>query len=452
MHTPSADAAHLLTQAVLLAWLCHRYHDLATYASEALKQRIHFLAKPDGSNLQDLFIWDPPSSSTSSSSSSTSCRWSSAQIQEYIQRHWCADQSPLNPPHPYSSWDAVPVYCKELDQETLHAIVPIGQQQDHTTVVAVVLAVEAQHAPERGGDKASSCWRYHNIVVIQESQLQASHGWYPFSDWMALKKDSLASNDSLASVEQEEQVNGSETAGDEDTDDDYWGQYNDSEDDDSAAEDTVNAATRVKSPVMKEGEECDGDDKVKDKDKDKDEDEDEDEYWRKYAEQQEQQDRDERKKKMQEPSSAHSLGLTTTTTRDHEDVPSISNCSSTMQASTTIDSAAAGTSSLSSTLPGQIDPTMLTSLMQMLVAQSMDQPSSSSSQSSTSLLPPPQPPSTTQSLPTLDVDHPDSDQDSKSRIIYSLRSIVQDCHRAGFSKDEVFEMLQSVYSTSNLSE
>ncbi|KAF9276779.1 hypothetical protein BGZ68_009764, partial [Mortierella alpina] len=352
------------TQAVLLAWLCHRYHDLASYASESLKQRIHFLAKPDGSNLQDLFIWDPPRSSSSSSSSTTTpltaLSWSSAQIQEYIHRHWSADQSPLNPPHPNSSWDSVPVFCKELDQETLHAMVLIGQQ-DHATV-AVVLAVEEAESQAREGDKASSCWRYHNIVVIQESELTAD-GWLPISEFIALQKPVAC--DSLSTVEQE-QVNGSDTAGDEeDSDDDYWGQYNDSEDDSAAEE---NATTTATATVAKKN---GGDDK--DDDDHKDEDEDEDEYWRKYAEQQEQQDRDERKKKMQDPHPAHH-GLESTPTRDnnHEDLLS-------------------------------------------------------------------------------NVRHPASDQRSKSKIMDSLRSIVQDCDRAGFSKDEVFEMLQSVYSTSHLS-
>ncbi|KAF9959583.1 hypothetical protein BGZ72_009313 [Mortierella alpina] len=414
MHTPSADAAQRLTQAVLLAWLCHRYHDLATYASESLKQRIHFLARPDGSNLQDLFIWDPPSSSL------TALSWSSAQILDYIHRHWSPDQSPLNPPHPTSSWDAVPVYCKELDQETLHAIVPIGQQDDHATV-AVVLAAES--APE--GDNAS-CWRYHNIVVINECELH-SDGWHRFSEFMTLKDPSPTDSSSAALEIQEDQANNrSEAAEDQDSDDDYWGQYSDSEDDSLASEETDQPRTADKMATA-------------DREEDEEEkDEDEDEYWRKYAEQQEQQDRDERKKKMQEPP-AQSLGTTTTTTRDLEDL-----LSPTIHQSSTTDpnATSSSSSSIAPTRPGQLDPTMLSSLMQMLVAQSMD--------TSPPPLPPPSAPMAQQSLSTLDVSQNDSsDQSSKSSIMDSLRSIVHDCNQAGFSKDEVFEMLQTVYNTSS---
>ncbi|CAO3569714.1 unnamed protein product [Mortierella alpina] len=444
MHTPSADSARQLTQAVLLAWLCHRYHDLATYASESLKQRIHFLAKPDASNLQDLFIWDPPSSSTPTSTSSTALTsWSSAQIQEFIQRHWSADQLPLNPPHPHSSWDAVPVYCRELDPETRHAIVPLGQQ-DHATV-AVVLAVVKDHHASNKGDKAP-CWKYHNIVVMHESELQSSQGWYPSSEWMALqKRASVASNDSSeAAPVKLERGHGPDPVGDEDSDDDYWGQYNDSEDDDgdssaaaaAAAGDTVHTTTGA----------------TVDDDED-----DDDEYWRKYAEQQEQHDRDERKKKMQESSAQMPFESTTTfITTDHEDrspLASSIHSSTTIQESATLNSLGASASSLPSTRPGQLDPTMLSSLMQMLVAQGMNQSSSSSSSSSTPLSSTTTTTTTTtttqpSSAPT--VAHPDPDQRSKSRIVESMRSIVQDCHRAGFSKEEVFEMLQSAYSTSHL--
>ncbi|KAF9572067.1 hypothetical protein EC968_010398 [Mortierella alpina] len=426
-----------------MAWLCHRYHDLATYASESLKQRIHFLAKPDGSNLQDLFIWDPPSSSFATSSSTASSWSSAAQIQEFIQRHWSADQLPLHPPHPYSSWDTVPVYCKELDQETLHAIVPIAQQ-DHA-IMAVVLAVEGHHAPE--GDKAT-CWRYHNMIVIQESELQSSRGWHPFSEFLTLK-DPQTSNDSLAVADQE-QPHGSETANDgdedDDSDDDYWGQYSDSEDVDPT-EDATNATTGAKSAIVKEGDKGNG---RHDKDEDEDEDKDEDEYWRKYAEQQEQQDRDERKKKMQDPS-AHTSPRSISA-RDHEDLLSSLVHPPTSQGSTTtIDSTTtAASSSIPSTLPGQLDPTMLSSLMQMLVAHGMDQPPPSQSSLTPPPPPPPPPPSSImQSSSTSHVSPPNSDPSSKSRIMDSLRSIVQDCHRAGFSKDEVFEMLQSVYNTSH---
>ncbi|KAF9966668.1 hypothetical protein BGZ70_001655, partial [Mortierella alpina] len=433
------------TQAVLLAWLCHRYHDLATYASESLKQRIHFLAKPDGSNLQDLFIWDPPARSTSTSTSSSA--WSSAQIQEFIQCHWSADQLPLNPPHPHSAWDAVPVYCRELDPETLHAIVPLGQQ-DQATVAVVLAVVKGHHAPKEGD--MAPCWRYHNMVVMQESELHSSHGWYPFSEWMALQRETVPNNDPVAAPRKQEQAHGSDTAGDEDSDDDYWGQYNDSEDEDddtsaAGAEGTVQAATEAKTTVDN-------------KDDHEDDEDDEDEYWRKYAEQQEQQDRDERKKKMQESSAHHPLESTTTLlTTDHEDhlhedhLPSLIHSSTTrMQESTTHNLLGASASSFPSTRPGQLDPTMLSSLMQMLVTQGMDQ--STSPPSSTPL------PSTTTTMTTTEpslsassVAHPNADQGSKSRIIESLRSIVQDCHRAGFSKDEVFEMLQSAYSTSHLS-
>ncbi|KAG0212343.1 hypothetical protein BGX28_006487 [Mortierella sp. GBA30] len=343
MLTPSADSARALTQVVLLAWLCKRYHDLATYASEPLKQRVHFLAKSDGSNLQDLFIWDSPLSS------SLLPPWTSTQIQEYIQQHWSADQFPLNPPDYARSWESIAVYSKQLDPETIHALVPIGRSCDNT--ISIVLTVETENGSN------ASCWKYHNTMVIAENELQ-SNGWIPLDDFTSSKENGSMRESSAAVVKEKTDEEGGEDDNDDDPDDDdpdddYWGQYGDSEDDSGADE------TKDKSKTNKDPATTADNGLVEDS---------EDEYWRKYAEQQEEQEREERRKKIMQPASAVGGGIGSANQR-------------------------------------------------MLAGRGL-------------------PESTVGAL-------------GQINIMDSLRSVVEDSIQSGFSKAEVFEMLELVYETSS---
>ncbi|KAF9141938.1 hypothetical protein BGX30_003747 [Mortierella sp. GBA39] len=450
-----------MTQAILLAYLCDRYHDLATYASESLKQRVHFMAKPDGSNLKDLFIWDTPLS-TRSLGQNVSPRWTPSQIQDYIHQHWSADQFPLHPPNNCNSWEAAKVYFKELDQETVQAIVPIGVQRDEETKVdevtlLVVLTAELDSGDQDkgssegggrpaggtvGGGSASkqgkrTVWRYHDMVAVNETNWE-QNGWT-----ILLPKHSQiqepTSSDKITGTGTDKQSGDEEKDeqddGEDDSDDDYWGQYGDAEDE-SAADETSGKSKDNQDPSGAASEAP------------LDQDAEEELYWRKYSEQQEEQDELERKKKM--PEQQHSL--------EHPAA------------------AAAGlhhldpqeSSKASTPLPGQVDPNMLSSLLQSLVMDGVQQmyptsfseldqqhqgpllqqhhatvdfPVATSALGSISPLPSAAP------LHKDKTSHPADSGDSQSKLMDSMRSLVADSTRAGYTKDQVFAMMESVYNT-----
>ncbi|KAG0259093.1 hypothetical protein BG011_002830 [Mortierella polycephala] len=414
----------LFTQAVLLAQLCHRNHDLATYASEPLKQRIHFLARPDGSNLEELFIWDPPHSTSLSSLSSATPTpaWSFTQFQQFIDKHWSADHFPLNPPSNVQSWDAALVYYKVLDPETVQGMVIIGSLGD--TSVAVVLAVEFKDETEDRTDTEGiqshhpsmcqvPCWKYHNMTIVREAELEAD-GWTILQD--------RPITESVTPIEGSVQDEESKVCGDSDapndgedgSDDDYWGQYGDAEDE-STADETSGQEKTTKDRVGATGE--------------KPQDDEEEEYWRRYAEQQQAQEQSEQESKIQPQQQFQNNTIGLGMSLDSEPP--------------------------SSSPPGQVDPNMLSSLLQMLMTQGMEQQSTfennqpvdkaSSLTQARAELP-------TASLP-LETEITSSTtpvmgrESTRSRITASLRSVVQDSILAGYSKEEVIEMLEQTYST-----
>ncbi|KAK5815082.1 hypothetical protein F5H01DRAFT_413936 [Linnemannia elongata] len=461
MRIPSPDAARASTQAILLAYLCDRYHDLATYASESLKQRVHFMAKPDGSNLKDLFIWDTPLS-TRSLGQIASPRWTPSQIQDYIHQHWSADQFPLHPPNNCNSWEAVEVYFKELDQETVQAMVPIGVQRDGENEVTLLVVLTAEldsgdqdkDSSEEGGRPVGgnvggrstskqgerTVWKYHDMVTVNETNWE-QNGWtillpnhYQLQEPTSSDKHTGIGTDKQSGGDEEK----NEQQDDEDdSDDDYWGQYGDAEDESAA--DEINgkskhkqdpSGTTNKTPL--------------------DEDDEEELYWRKYSEQQEEQDELERKKKMQEQQQLLEHPPATAATGPHHLGPQES-------------------SKAPTPLPGQVDPNMLSSLLQSLVMEGVQQmyPTSFSEldqQQQGPLLQ--QQHHTTVNLPVAtsvqdsvspqpsaallhkdNTSHLVDSGDSQSKLMGSMRSLIADLTRAGYTKDQVFAMIESIYNS-----
>ncbi|KAG0087233.1 hypothetical protein BGZ93_006853 [Podila epicladia] len=313
MISPSADAARALTQVAVVALLCRRYHDLATWASEPLKQRIHFLAKADGSNLEELYIWDSPQHLTRE------------KIFGFLHQHWSPDQLPLAPPEGAAAWEAALVYRKKFDQETIQGLVPIGRiasdpADEEASLLAMVLyaeqGVQDQEESPSGGRKQGEnglCWKYHNVVLIQQRDLVAQQ-WELMSDTCHVPM-----NKSLTKSPTDTPHEAGKEDDEGDSDDDYWGQYGD---EDSLSDEEEASAQHNRKRT--EG---------------KDDEDDEDEYWHKYSQQQEKEEAAETKRKMEQSS---------------RNIPEIA-------------------PPQASSLPGHVDSTMLSSLFQMLVQEGIQQ-------------------------------------------------------------------------------
>ncbi|CAO3571875.1 unnamed protein product [Mortierella alpina] len=271
MHTPSVESAQAMAQAVLTAHLCHRYHDLASIASEPLKQRLHFLALPDGSNLKDLLLlWDSNLlSSPLSSSSAPPPSQRLVTVEKYIRERWSPDQSPPTPPFLWgcSSWETARVYRRALVSESVQAFVPLGAL-DSLHILGVLL-VEEDHS-----------WKYHNMAFILESDLVAHAAWKlmnecgeDVSPLLLNAMDGVSAPRVLNVVDQDNKEE------DDDSDDDYWGQYGDADESPSPSAKGESATSHGTAFVRENlSAYCDtaGED-----------DEEDDQYWRKYTEHQE---------------------------------------------------------------------------------------------------------------------------------------------------------------------
>ncbi|KAF9159558.1 hypothetical protein DFQ26_006405 [Actinomortierella ambigua] len=132
-------------------------------ATDPLKQRVHFLAMPDRSNLPQLLQWDLPWTSTSTLTDCTCL--STFELETYLHKHWSAEQfhlpvppglTPIYTGLTLSTWDdVVPVYVQQTDQETLQAMVLLGQQ-GHCKVFMILraeTAVEDEDEVETGEEK-----------------------------------------------------------------------------------------------------------------------------------------------------------------------------------------------------------------------------------------------------------------------------------------------------------
>ncbi|KAF9996719.1 hypothetical protein BGZ80_000255 [Entomortierella chlamydospora] len=438
MKTPSAESARALTQAVLFARLCDRYHDLASYASEPVKQRIHFLAKSDGSNLKELFIWDlaPFNSllSTSTGGIEPATVWKPEQIEDYILQHWSADQLPLDPPNNVNSWESTTVYYKSLDPETVQAIVPIGQP-DGVAIIAVVLLLEAGETLEDG-----PCWKYHNMAVLGLGDLQ-TNGWSILTDQLLHKNEKVSGGNNNNNDDDDD-------SDDDDSDGDYWGQYGEEDESPSDENSSQNKPPKVSFDTANDTAH---------------EDDDED-YWKRYAEQQEKQEEIERKRNFQQQQQQQQQQLL----HDIEPqdlvsgmAPQNSDLQKVLASLPSIGSSA-GISTSSTNPLGQVDQTqMLSSLLQMLASEDVAQQSTSlgsGSGSGQEIL-------DSQASVQTQVKNKSMSLDQKSNntttpmvstttslanddsIIDLLRSTVLQATRAGYSKDEVFEMLGSIYES-----
>ncbi|KAF8962669.1 hypothetical protein BGZ46_001127 [Entomortierella lignicola] len=337
MNTASAESARTLTQAVLLAQLCDRYHDLASYASEPLKQRIHFLARSDGSNLKKLFIWDLLANNNNNNNNNYE-EEQEERIENHIQQHWSADQLPLNPPNNAHSWESTVVYYKALDSETVQAIVPIGQLDNATitnkdstsaapNVVVVILLSEV--------DETGPCWKYHNMAILEASDLQTG-GWNPLTDLPLLNNEQV----DVKPIKDD----------DDDSDDDYWGQYGEEENESPSDEDSSQIKAQEVSPETARNLVHEDDD-----------DEDEDDYWNNYAEQQKKQEEAERKRNLQQQQQD------TQTSVSEIDVQNMDLQKTLLASLPSIGSSTGPLESTTHTI-GQLDQTqMLSSLLQMMV-------------------------------------------------------------------------------------
>ncbi|KAG9326036.1 hypothetical protein KVV02_000747 [Mortierella alpina] len=273
MHPPSVESAQAMTQAVLMAHLCHRYHDLASIASEPLKQRLHFLALPDGSNLKELLLlWDTNllSSPISSSSAPTSSQRLVA-VEKYIQERWSPDQSPPTPPLLWgcSSWETARVFRRELVSESVQAFVPLGAL-DSLHILGVLLVEE------------DSSWAYHNMSIILNSDLGSRAAWEllnGFDKEATPQAHLLIAMDGTSAPRASNVVDQDNKEEDDDSDDDYWGQYGDADESPSPSaqgEPTSSHGTAFVRENLSAY--CDTAE---------DEDEEDDQYWCKYTEHQE---------------------------------------------------------------------------------------------------------------------------------------------------------------------
>ncbi|KAF9558052.1 hypothetical protein EC968_007313 [Mortierella alpina] len=276
-----------MAQAVLMAHLCYRYHDLASIASEPLKQRLHFLALPDGSNLKDLLLlWDtdllssPLSSSTAPTSSSSQ---GLAAVENYIRERWSGDQSPPTPPSLWgcSSWESTRVFQRALVSESVQAYVPLGAL-DSLHILGVLLVEE------------DNCWKYHNMAIIPESDLSSRAVWELLNDQEVPAQPPLLKvmNETSAPRALDVADNGSEEEEDNDSDDDYWGQYGDADESPSPSA-KAGPSSSHGTAFMRENlfAYCDTAGE---------EDEEDDQYWCKYTEHQEEQTDADRQKSRAE--------------------------------------------------------------------------------------------------------------------------------------------------------
>ncbi|KAF9130529.1 hypothetical protein BGW39_002987 [Mortierella sp. 14UC] len=328
-------------------------------------------------------------------------------------------------------------------------MVPIGVQDKDGGLVTLLVVLTAEldsgdhqdeHvSPSAGGASATkkgerTVWKYHDMVAVKAINWE-QNGWTILSPEHYLKEQESSS----ALVGKEEKDEEHRDAEEDDSDDDYWGQYGDAEDE-SVADETNDKIKHNRDPSGATNETP------------LDEDAEEELYWRKYSEQQEEQDKIERKKKMQEQQQESST--------EEGAVPHLG-----LQES----------SKAPTPLPGQIDPSMLSSLLQSLVMEGVQQmyPASFSDldlkqqqqqqygqqygkqqlqQDSSALSTLPNHHQEVANVPTTDAE-PMLDSTSplptstleRERLVDSMRSLVADCTRAGYTKDQVLVMMEAIY-------
>ncbi|KAG0046265.1 hypothetical protein BGZ83_008543 [Gryganskiella cystojenkinii] len=355
----------------------------------------------------------------------------------------------------FDSWETTPVLVKELDQETIQAMVPIGQSTDGSILV-MILSSELESENENSV-KQIPRWKYHNMVAISESVLTSTESdWRPFleNDQYLVPSPTMFVN-AITPAGQEDEEQEERASELSDSDDDYWGQYGDTEDEAAADEGLEGTTAKTQQPGNHLNE-------ASTETPNGDEDDEDDEYWRKYAEQQEEQEAEEKKKKLKEhpqPSSSGFGGVPVSAGFDSVDLSTSSTQTRIM--------AEVEDPKLTCSKVGQVDPNMLSSLLQMLSSQGLHQVMSKSVQEEQiqkeqELQMPLYGQQTVSSQEPLHLTDPSTSAYSPtttasstspsavSVLETSLRSVVQQATLAGLSKDKVFEVLTEIYAASSL--
>ncbi|KAG0237405.1 hypothetical protein BGW42_000981 [Actinomortierella wolfii] len=281
-------------------------------------------------------------------------------LEDYLHSHWSAEQFHLPVPPgltstssglTLSTWDdVVPVYVQQTDRETLQAMVLLGQQ-GHCKVVMILRAEQAVEETEEEGDgctpgslnpkhnqdkhlggvgrepsspthtrslspllsnheidaglaatplkkrppKARTVWKYHDLRVHHDpSEAWVSNltkGWTLISDETTNRNTApvvpaVGASDSmhhqLPTQPVTSQICGNKKDEDDDDDDDYWGQYGDADEEASSGDSSLGQDQACLDEVVENNniESSPSLPKTLEEDSDSDSD---DDYWGQYA-------------------------------------------------------------------------------------------------------------------------------------------------------------------------
>ncbi|KAF9992895.1 hypothetical protein BGZ79_002509 [Entomortierella chlamydospora] len=383
--TPSAQSARVKAQTALVA-ICHQsVDDLVSGASLPLKQHIRTFVQSNKFNLKDLLLFSDQAHTCSATATATTMSTQATQIEYFIREHWCLNQSTPMPPSILNctSWENAPVFLqqhhRELGSEAPLALVPIGRLGP-LDIWGVALLAEPAIKDEgdrmKGVIENSVVWKYHRLMVIPEKELTSSQIWSSLDD---CRNQSLFGDRSLSPHQetplrfivpteslfaQEQQRQGQHDYGHaedgDDSDDDYWGQYGDS-DCDSSSKDTV----LFKVPALTQSFST-----MSTKVEVEAEDDEDDEYWGKYPERQEEEPiKSECKQGQDSPSSYYSssedvLNFVDPDMKPHDAQSGLE----TKRILATLEGVAIAPPAPAPNL-GEVDPSMLTVLLEKLIAK-----------------------------------------------------------------------------------
>ncbi|GJJ68925.1 hypothetical protein EMPS_01271 [Entomortierella parvispora] len=264
---PAIENARVKSRAILDAQLCQNYYDLLSWASEPLKQRVHFLRSADGANLKELLgLWDPQQSRHRDLQETSSP--TVEQIHQFLHQCTSGLSDSL-------SETTLPVYHRVIEAHLHHVLVPLGRftPQEYLSVALVT---------EDTLDNQDADWKYHGLALSQEHRLVAE-GWKLIPETTTATSSSPRLSPlqthpprpSLIYGRRPEQIYENDDDEDDD-DDDYWQQYGKPEAASPSAIEPSSAALGFGATTssLTVEQEVDAE---------------EEEYWRKYTEYQEEQ-------------------------------------------------------------------------------------------------------------------------------------------------------------------
>ncbi|KAF8938265.1 hypothetical protein BGZ58_001254 [Dissophora ornata] len=284
-----------------------------------------------------------------------------------------------------TTWESAPVFQRELDAETVLALVPVGRFSPSELWGIVLLAEPVKGGGARAGTGVACeqarefAWKYHHFMVISETDLTFSDSWRCLDNQSSLftspqqqqkeypKQRSLPTvSTSLAPTPQNAYRSAVTAVEEDDSDDEYWGQYGDVED--SPTEESAHSGstpfTRGFTMTVEEEEE-----------------DDDDEYWRKYGEAQgeEQDESDKKSKTTDEDPSSEVVAVRSFVDHDPRHVmpTDVTGSESGRILACVDDRAPRALSTLvapvaAMPVPGQVNPTTLAMLLERLVAHNDD--------------------------------------------------------------------------------